>query len=82
MSIQAEKQAQDHPAYNDALRNAAERAAKGWETVVWWDGMALFVRNVDAKKPPNAVSVCFAQKWDDNTVQLRFSGARSEWVKT
>jgi hypothetical protein len=27
------------------------------------------------------VVIAIAQRWDAKTVQLRFSGARSEWVK-
>ena len=81
MSIEAERAAQAHPSYDDGLRNAARHAAEGTETAVYWDGMAIFVRSVYAPKVAGATVVCIAQKWDENTVQLRFAGARSEWVR-
>ena len=81
MSIQDERQAQGHPAYDDGLRNAVRHAAEGTETAVYWDGTAIYVRSVYAPKVPSASVVCIAQKWDEHTVQLRFASARSEWVK-
>jgi hypothetical protein len=46
---------------------------------VWFDGTAIFVRPVDAKKPEGADSVCFVQKFNDKLVQLRFDG-RVDWI--
>ena len=71
-----------HPAYDDFVRTAAERAfAQPGECYsVYYDGEAIFVRNSVVARPPNAKLVCIAQKWDNATVQLRFDGARSEWV--
>lgn len=72
-----------HPAYNDAARRAAERAfAEPGECYsVYFDGSAVYVRNSAAAPPQGAKLVCIAQRWDDRTVQLRFTGARSEWVQ-
>jgi hypothetical protein len=81
MTIRDEKQAQEHPAYDDALRQAVRLAADGMEAAVYWDGVKVHVNTVYAPKPADAATVCIAQKWDDKTVQLRFAGARSEWVK-
>ena len=81
MSIETERAAQAHPAYDDGLRNAVRRAAEGTETEVCWDGTAIYVRSVYAPMVAGATVVCIAQKWDEHTVQLRFAGARSEWVK-
>ena len=76
-------EAYGHPGYNDAVRYAAEQASKTgsdcWS--VWYDGDRVFVRPSSMDKPPNALHVCIAQRWDNNTIQLRFAGARSEWVK-
>lgn len=72
-----------HPAYNDSVRHAADRAYrdKGESYVVYWDGEAVYVRISTAACPPTSKIVCIAQYWADGTVQLRFDGARSEWVK-
>ena len=72
-----------HPAYNDSAATAVRRAAtdKGECFSVYFDGEAIFVRHSSALPPPNAKLVCIAQSWDADTVQLRFDGARSEWVK-
>jgi len=80
MSLKEEKRAMDHPAYDDALRRATNRAAVGCESVVCFDGKAIFVTTQGAC-PEYATVICVAQRWDDQTVQLRFAGARSEWVK-
>jgi hypothetical protein len=75
--------AEEHPAYDDGLRNAARMAGAdpaGKSYTVYWDGFAIFVRPPGAEAPANARVVCIAQKWDSRTVQLRFDGARSEWV--
>jgi hypothetical protein len=80
MSIQAERQAQDHPAYDDALRQAVRLAAAGDQAAVYWNNTGLIVRPCADDKPVNAIVVCIAQRWNAQTVQLRFAGARSEWV--
>jgi hypothetical protein len=79
-----------HPAYNGGVRYAAERAMrdKGACFSVYWDGEAIYVRASEAIKPENSKLVCIAQYWGEqetahgktHTVQLRFDGARSEWV--
>ena len=70
-----------HPSYNDAVRNAARRArADSACYSVYWDGTAIYVRASEAARPPAAKLVCIAQVWNADTVQLRFDGARSEWV--
>jgi hypothetical protein len=78
-----EAQAAAHPAYNDSLRTATRRAAEspGACFTVYFDGAAIYVRTSEAAAPPHAMRVCIVQRWDDKTVQLRFTGARSEWVK-
>ena len=80
MSIFNEHEAEKHPAYNDSLLQAVNMAAAGTESTVYWDGKAVYVRSAYAPKVAHAVIVCVAQLWDDKTVQLRFAGARSEWV--
>lgn len=83
MSRRDEQQAYAHPAYDDAVRKATAGAAKGEQHSVYWDGTAIYVRpSAQLPPPPNATCICVADRWDDNTVQLRFAGARSEWVKT
>jgi len=81
MSIEAERAAQAHRGYDDALRCAVKMAAEGHEASVYWNGVELFVRSSYAPKPPNVEVICIAQQWDERTVQLRFAGARSEWVR-
>lgn len=39
------------------------------------------VQEATEKVPQGPTVVCIAQRWDENTVQLRFSGARSEFRK-
>ena len=72
-----------HPAYDDAVRHAADRAyrEKGECFTVYYDGDAVHVRNSAAAPPPNSKVVCIAQRWDDLTVHLRFDGAKSELVR-
>lgn len=72
-----------HPAYKDSVRHAADRAYrdKGECYSVYFDGEAVYVRISSAARPPNAKLICIAQYWSDQTVQLRFDGAKSEWVK-
>lgn len=74
-----EQQARSHPAFADAIRNAIERAAKGEEISVWFDGTAIFVRPVEDKKPEGADSVCFVQRFNEKLVQLRYDG-RVDWI--
>jgi len=79
----SEQKAVLHPAYNDSLLTAVRRAADDPTTCisVYWDGEAVFVRTSNAAPPPRSICICVAQRWDADTVQLRFAGARSEWVK-
>jgi len=81
MSRFDERAAEQHPAYKDGLQQAIRMAAEGTETEVCWDGTAIYVRSVYAPMVAGATVVCIAQKWDEHTVQLRFAGARSEWVR-
>jgi hypothetical protein len=72
----------NHPHYGASVRRAAERAYNepGECYSIYYDGTDIIVQNSAAAKPQDAKLVCIAQKWDDKTVQLRFTGARSEWV--
>ena len=72
--------AHDHPAYDDAIQQAVRLAAHGTEAAVYAEDGKLFVCAVTAR-PATASTLCIAQKWDERTVQLRFAGAMSEWVK-
>ena len=71
-----------HPAFDDALKTAARRAAQnpGDCFSVYFDGEAVFVRASEAVRPPNSKLICIAQLWNHYTVQLRYDGARSEWL--
>jgi len=80
MSLFNEHAAEKHPAYNDALRQAIKLAAAGTEAAVYWDTKGVMVRDAHAPRPDGAQVVCIAQRWNEQTIQLRFSGARSEWV--
>ena len=69
-------------AYNDAVRYAVRRCARAnIEIYVCALNHAYFVLDVGATLPEGVKKVCIAQKWDKNTVQLRFDGARSEFIK-
>lgn len=85
--------AEAHPSYDDGLRAAARRA---WESrhettsdkgfyppcfSVYFDGVAIYVRDSKAAPPKDAKLVCIAQFFSGGTVQLRFDGARSEWIE-
>ena len=86
---------EDHPAYNSSLQCAARRAWENREeghtetgyyppcfTVYFAkDGKTIYVRDSKAAPPPNAKTVCIAQHFTGGTVQLRFDGARSQWVE-
>jgi len=74
--------------YEWALARATERAASHpvSDTAcysVWRrrsDPAVMSVQASEAIKPyVDCELVCIAQRWDDTTVQLRFTGARSEW---
>jgi len=83
MTILKDSDARAHPAYEDSIRTAVRRAATSPEEsfTVYWDGTAVFVRASYAPRPACSKVVCIAQRWDANAVQLRFDGARSEWVR-
>ena len=71
-----------HPAYEGGVARAVKHAQQnpGQCFSVYYDGKAIYVRSSTDAKPENAKLVCIAQQWNDRTVQLRFDGARSEWV--
>lgn len=76
--------AEEHAFYDASLQRAAERAhghlvEENACYAVYFDGESVFVQTFEAAKPKNATLVCIAQAWDPHTVQLRFTGARSEW---
>lgn len=75
--------AEEHPAWAKSLQSAIRRARvqKPDTVAIYFDGENVFVRMAKAAPPANARVVCMAQQWDDDTVQLRFEGARSEWIK-
>lgn len=76
--------AKDHPAYDGGVNNAVRRAfsSPGDCFSVYFDGKAIFVCASEAAAPKDADLVCIAQRWDVDTVQLRFPGAYSEWRKS
>jgi len=82
MSPLREAQARLHPAYLGSLHTAACRAVvhRNDSFAVYMDGEAIFVQNADAPPPTNVALVCTAKHWDGITVQVRFGGARSEWI--
>lgn len=82
MSPLREAQARLHPAYLGSLHTAACRAVvhRNDSFAVYMDGEAIFVQNADAPPPTNAALVCTAKHWHGITVQVRFGGARSEWI--
>jgi hypothetical protein len=66
-----------------ALQYAAQRARRTNSTVwVYVHSSEYFVRTHDEGAPPGAAVFAIASPWDATTIQLRFGGARSEWVKT
>lgn len=80
MSMFNKHPAEESKAYDDALKQAARAAAKGVQQTVYWDGEKIYVRPCGDPAPEKSEVVCIAQKWNQYTVQLRFAGARSEWV--
>lgn len=77
--------AMNHPAYRGAVARAVERAraaATGASFTIYYDGAAVYVRASEAAPPTRAKRVCVVQRWDSDTVQLRFDGARSEFVRS
>lgn len=71
----------------DAERYAAELAGRFPVSAlkcaaVWLTDREAFVRIWGEPKPEGARLHCIAQRWDAETVQLRYDGARSEWVRT
>ena len=85
MSIEAERAAQAHPPTTTGCATPpglTPRRAPSYCGVLGWHGhLRAPARRVYAPKVAGATVVCIAQKWDENTVQLRFAGARSEWVR-
>jgi hypothetical protein len=70
-----------YPHYDSSLLRAAQRAHQNCaEFTVYYDGVAMYVRAVEAAPPPSSIRVCVAGRWDAKTVQLRFNGGHSEWV--
>lgn len=71
-----------HHAYEGAKATAARRAHAdpGSCHCVYWDGATIYLRISTAIPPLNAKVVCIAQHWSERIVQLRFDGAKSEWV--
>ena len=70
---------------NDATRQAAKLAGKysiadNVSALVYVDGDKVFVRSSRDVRPENTIIYCVAQRWNDKSVELRFSGAQSEWV--
>jgi hypothetical protein len=68
---------------DDATRWAVRRASDfpGKAFRVFSVGRVYGVLGPDATMPEGAKLECIAQRWDDKTVQLRYRGARSEWVR-
>ncbi len=68
---------------DDAVRAAVHRAKReGGVFAVYHDSAAYYVRAAEAAKPKATTLVCMAERWDVNTIQVRYAGARSEWVRT
>jgi hypothetical protein len=68
-----------------AIAHAVNRAARhGIEMngsyCVYRDKTTVYVLDSLAAKPAGSELVCVAQRWDSKTVQVRYPGARSEWV--
>lgn len=72
---------------DDAVRHAVDRAAReGGCFTVYKEGEATYyVRAAEATRPSSkdwaVTTLCIAQRWDSETIQVRYAGARSDWVK-
>lgn len=70
---------------SDAVRYAVSVAARypvsaGKSAVVYWDAGSAEVRLDSEDAPKGATIYAVAQRWDDSTIQVRYDGARSEFV--
>ena len=70
---------------DDAERYAAELAGRFPVSArkcaaVWVTDREVFVRVWGESEPEGARLHCIAQRWDAETVQLRFDGGQSQWV--
>lgn len=68
-----------------ATKQAIEHASRASTDVaftVYQDAGVIFVRSSDAPRPGASANVlCVVQRWDDTTVQLRYAGANSKFLK-
>jgi hypothetical protein len=69
----------------DAVRYAVSVAARypvsaGKSAIVYWDAGSAEVRLDSEDAPKGAAIYAVAQRWDDSTIQVRYDGARSEFV--
>jgi hypothetical protein len=73
----------EHSLYDSMLNVAAQYALdnKGRCYSVLWDGKSFSVRASERDGIENLKVVCIAQHWAGDEVQLRFTGAYSEWRK-
>ena len=65
-----------------AIAHAVSRAAResgGFS--VYTDATKAYVRPSAEPSPAGATLLCIAQIWDASTVQVRYAGARSEFVR-
>lgn len=72
---------------DDATRYAARRARREpgqcftvYRTPHLVYEWTFYVRNSKDAAPDGASVLCIAQHWSGDTVQLRYRGARSEWL--
>lgn len=70
---------------DNATRSAAYRAyrEKGESFAVYVnvEMETVIMQDAKAAKPKGFTCDCIAQYWSESTVQVRYDGARSEWVK-
>jgi hypothetical protein len=73
--------AREHKDYHAMVTHAAYLASvnRGECFHVYFDGEALFVLHSAEEPPPNATILCIAQHHTSGVVQVRFSGAWSEF---
>lgn len=67
---------------DDAVAHAADRANRdrgACFSVYLDDNGTYYVRASEAVRPASVKLICIAQYWGDETVQVRYDGARSEW---